>query len=318
MKIVGYGLCTKGEAKRYMRQTLDEFKRLCDETIILCNNAGKAEKDLIKEYGFRMVEDNREWGLNQWRIKQDFIENHVSKLKPDYCIALDMDETFYDLSRERFESFTHLWAMHVFVVNLWDEGYKFRRCFWNVRAWKWTGDTEFEQKPLHCGLAPKWAYHINQYAPFLLLHYGLKEKADRMAKVKRYEQYDPSKKFTSKEYYADLLDDKYDILNLPELALKVEQEVSTYKQARKSYQTHMTDKKFVFMRRLSDGFVFDVPAADVHFYTSQGHVLVEETRLEDKREEKSEAVPVNPLQCGICGEVAKTKLGLTKHKKKHE
>ena len=318
MRIVGYGLCTKGESDRYMRATLDEFKRLCDDTIILCNNAGPKEKKLIKEYGFKTVEDNREWGTNQWRIKQDFVENHVSKLNPDWCISLDMDETLNGLTRSRFEEYANkLWAMHVFVVNLWNDGYKFRRCFWNVRAWKWTGETEFEQKPLHCGLAPKWAYYINQYAPFLLLHYGLKKKEDRLAKVERYKQYDPTKRFTSKEYYADLLDDTCDILDLEELAKKVEQEVASYKQQPKSYKMAEV-KKFVFIRRPSDGQVFDVPAADVHFYTSQGMVVIEDAKTEEKREEKVQEVAANSLQCGICGDILKTEKALIKHKKKHE
>ena len=79
--IVGYGLCGKNEP--YLEATLDEFKRLCDETIICCNNAGWKELSIIKRYGFKTVQDPREWGVNQWKIKEDFVTNHVAKLKPD-------------------------------------------------------------------------------------------------------------------------------------------------------------------------------------------------------------------------------------------
>ena len=42
---------------------------------------------------------------------------------------------------------------------------------------------KFEEKALHCGLAPKIAYQYGNYAPFILKHYGLKDKEDRERKV---------------------------------------------------------------------------------------------------------------------------------------
>jgi len=80
MKVIGYGICGPGEAGRYMKDTLDEFKRLCDAVIILCNNVDQAEIDLIKEYGFEFRRDRREWGAHQWQIKQDFIQRDIQQL----------------------------------------------------------------------------------------------------------------------------------------------------------------------------------------------------------------------------------------------
>ncbi len=121
--IIGYGICGGGEAQRYMKETLEEFKRLCDQVIILGNNIGQSERNLINGYGFKLVEDNREWGIQQWRIKQEFLEHHVSKItkEGDMLICLDMDEVFCShLSKEWLES-APLDAYHVFVVDLWND-----------------------------------------------------------------------------------------------------------------------------------------------------------------------------------------------------
>ncbi len=100
MRVIGYGVCGK-EADRYLENTLKEFKRLCDDTVIALNNATDKEKNLIESYGFKTVVDDREWGLHQHHIKQDLM-NEVAKLRPDYCVCLDMDEVFDpEMTREK-------------------------------------------------------------------------------------------------------------------------------------------------------------------------------------------------------------------------
>ena len=141
--ILGYGIVGPGESKRYMRKTLEEFQRLCDSTILLGNNITKGERDLIKEFGFKLVEDNREWGVLQWKIKQDFIENYVSKLvnNGDMLVCLDMDEVFCNHLTKHWIESASLDAYHVFIVDLWndEQHYKVESCFWNVRIWRWNG-----------------------------------------------------------------------------------------------------------------------------------------------------------------------------------
>src|SRR5436190_19713424 len=114
MNVVGYGICGKGEAKRYLKATLEEFKRLCDTTIILLNHAGEEERALIASYGFQMVTDDREWGKEQNHIKQDFVTHHVSKLTPDWLVCLDMDEVFEPaFTRMELERLTEEgWGLH--------------------------------------------------------------------------------------------------------------------------------------------------------------------------------------------------------------
>lgn len=310
---IGYGICGKGEAKRYMRATMEEFKRLCDTTLILCNSVGPAEKKLIKEYGFKTVEDNRVWAENQQHIKQDFLENHVAKIAKDgdVMVCLDMDEvfdpTFTRSKLNRLEG----WAWHFYVVNLWNEGHKPRRNFWNVRAWKWNGDTEFVDKPLHPGLAPKWAYYINQYAPHLLIHYGLKDKADRMRKVERYKKYDPNAKYCSPNYYKDLLTDDCEPFDEAKVLDDVIKEVETYKPAIKKKPVSYSNRKFIKIKAKNGG-VYDVPAEDEQLYRNQGIEIL----LDDKVEEGPILAP-NKLQCAICGFEAKSVAGLSTHKKTH-
>ncbi len=243
MRIIGYGICGEGEAKRYMRQTLESFERLCDEVVILCNNASQAEKDLIDEFGFKRFSDRREWGKWQWKIKQDFLERDIAPIASpgDMMLCLDMDEVFdKNLTREWILS-AELDAYHLFIVDLWGEGWKPESCFWNVRMWRWNGETAFKQKPVHCGLAPQWAYHYHRFAPFILKHYGLKEKEDRLRRVERYKIYDPDAKHLDKKYYDMLMDESFKPFDEDSVHDTVEKEVATYKQTKP--QNQMTQKK---------------------------------------------------------------------------
>ena len=180
MHIVGYGIC--GPNEKRLEQTLNCFRQLCDETIILGNNLTEDDKEKLKE--FTVIEDNREWGKNQHIIKEEFVKNHVAKLNPDWTLCLDMDETL-EVTRETLEKWASKGqAWYTYVVNLWNDGYRSDWSFWNVRFWGWEwkdklGEAffKFENRPLHCGLAPKWCYHLNLHAPMMLLHYGLKDNA---------------------------------------------------------------------------------------------------------------------------------------------
>lgn len=261
MKIIGYGICGPGEANRYMRETLDCFARLCDTVIILCNNTTRAENDLIDSYGFERVSDRREWGLHQWKIKQDFIERDIKQIADagDMLVCLDMDEVLdKHLDREWILA-APLDAYHVFVVDLWEDGYKPESCFWNVRLWRWNGETKFKAKPVHCGLAPEWAYHYHRHAPFILKHYGLKDKENRLRKIERYKKYDPHGEHLDKKYYDMLSSDSCKPFDEDLLHEKIAAEVATYKQTKP--QTDMTTKKkerFAYVKN-PHGSVIDIP-----------------------------------------------------------
>lgn len=213
MKIVGIGVCGPGEADRYMRETMEEFKRLCDEVLIVTNHATQKEKNLIEEYGFHQYEDNREWGKEQPNIKTDLLVR-AGQYSPDWIIALDMDESFapsftQDIARRL--SATDEIAWHFLVVNLYNDENHFAhdvgiQRFWNIRFYRYAPEfgLQFQRKNLHCGLAPPIMYKYGWYAPFYLLHKGLMKKEDRERKVARYQKYDPRGVFKSPVYYKDL------------------------------------------------------------------------------------------------------------------
>lgn len=213
MKIVGIGVV--GPNEKYLEQTLKEFKRLCDDTILALNNADSGTKKLIKKYGFWSYEDNREWGKEQPNIKTDLLKK-AGKLSPDWIIALDADEKFApEFTREEAERLakTKEIAFYFLVVNLYNDKEHFYhgvgiQRFWNVRFFKYLSDNvQYQKKNLHCGLAPPLFYYKGWNAPYYLEHYGLMLKEDRMRKAERYNKYDPSAKFKGKEYYSDLVAD---------------------------------------------------------------------------------------------------------------
>lgn len=234
MKIVGLGVCGEGEADRYMRTTLDVFKRLCDDAIIVTNNASQKEKDLIKEYGYWQYEDNREWGLHQPTIKTELLKK-ILKLKPDWIIPLDMDEEML-ITRDEFEKMTEgKVSFYCYIVNMWNDLQHYAKglSFFNIRAFKNTeeGGTQYLKKPVHCGLAPPYYYQLGTYVPIVVKHYGLMKREDRMKKVERYKKYDPRAIHKGRLYYNALSSTSNGVTyNEEEMKQKVINEVSKYKQ----------------------------------------------------------------------------------------
>lgn len=213
MKIIGIGVCGPGEANRYMKKTMEEFKRLCDDVLIATCNATEKEIQLLEEYNFKHYEDNSEWGKEQHQIKTRLIQK-AGELQPDWIIALDMDETFApEFTRqeaERLGSGNEI-AWYFLVVNLYNDDQHFAhdtgiQRFWNIRFYKYLPELglQFLRKPLHCGLGPPYAYSYGWYAPYYLLHYGLMKAEDRARKVERYQKYDPKAIYKSHVYYDDL------------------------------------------------------------------------------------------------------------------
>lgn len=209
MKIVGQMVCGPGEAGRYLKETLEEFKRLCDDVIVATCNATSKEKKLLDKYDFRHYEDNREWGRHQPDIKSDLLRR-ILLLVPDYILVLDADETIPTISsREVLEGIAHdRDSAFFYVVNLWNdpEHYSKTLSFWNVRFYKAdpSKGVQFLRKPLHCGNAPPYFYNQSArsaYVPHILLHKGLMKPEDRIVKSTRYQQYDPYAIHKGREYY---------------------------------------------------------------------------------------------------------------------
>lgn len=268
-RIIGYGVC--GPNERYLENTLKEFKRLCDHTVILCNNTDEESIKLIKSYGFDVKYDDREWGLNQHKIKEEFVVG-LSRYKPDWLVCLDMDEVFDEnFTREKLEEYAgQCDSMYVYIVNLWNDGWKKKLSFWNIRIWKWNGIVKFANRPLHCGLAPEWAYHYGSYVPIILNHYGLKDKDKRMSKVERYKKYDPEAKYRDSSYYDMLQSDTCDELDYSYVQKEIEKESLPIKRKK----IHSQNKEVFYYVRSKEGKVMDIPAKNLVETLKRGFVYL--------------------------------------------
>jgi len=209
MKIVGQMVCGPGEADRYLKESLEEFKRLCDDVIICLAGAGPKEKKLIQKYDFRSYEDNREWGKFQPYIKTDLLKK-ISKLGADYILVLDADETIPTIrTKGQLEELAkNREAAFFYVANLWNNERHYCKSlsFWNIRYYACLPERgqQFQKKPVHCGNAPPYFYTLparQSYVPHILLHKGLMKPEDRQRKVLRYNIYDPNATHKGREYY---------------------------------------------------------------------------------------------------------------------
>ena len=254
-KILGYGIC--GPKEKYLKQTLDCFKKLCDHAVILCNNTDAQSVAIITSYGFDIKIDNREWGLNQHRIKQDFVSS-LEEYNPEWLVCLDMDEVL-DISRLELEDIMgKVDSIYVYIVNLWNEGWKRRWSFWNIRAWKWNGTTKFVNRPLHCGLAAEWAYYYGSYCPIVLYHYGLKDKEDRDRKIARYEKYDPEAIYRDRSYYEGLKDNTCEQLDIDFVKSAILKETNL----KRKQIMEQKKKRYVYIKTPA-GLIYDIPESQM-------------------------------------------------------
>jgi len=70
---------------------LESLRELADKVVIVANNCTPSEYALFKKYRVSVYDDNREWGENQWQIKER-LHAAVGNLRPDWVLCNDMDE----------------------------------------------------------------------------------------------------------------------------------------------------------------------------------------------------------------------------------
>lgn len=326
--LIGFGVC--GANEQYLDQTLDEFERLCDHTVIVGNSIDKESEAEILSRGFTLWKDDREWGTSQHLIKRDAVVR-LSEFNPDWVLTLDMDERF-DSTFTRDEADKLMarggYGYFFYIVNLYEHGYTKDWSFWNNRMFRYDKSLNFANKPLHCGLAPELHWRYSNYAPFLLLHYGLKDKASRDRKVERYAKYDPEAKNIGRSYY-DFLASKarVDELNVSKLHEEVKKEVATYHFKEDIPQQLMAEKQYFYVKNPA-GVILDIPDYQLEETLARpGFSLVSDTPIQLRKDpiqstETEAPMPVvpeeNPLECDVCGFVAKNKTGLKVHSKKHD
>jgi hypothetical protein len=207
MKIVGMVVVGAGEADRFLNRTLDSLKGLVDDAIIVLNNADNKTVQMVRQTGWLSYNDNREWGKEQWKIKEAACRK-MSVMEPDWVLCLDADEAFgQNLTRKELEKLCSGISVAYYFpfATFWDSERHINPAatIWNVRLWKYVKENGFlfEPKPLHCGLAPRWAYHTADYAPFIVKHWGLMDRDNRIRKSQRYKVYDPNAVYKDNSYY---------------------------------------------------------------------------------------------------------------------
>lgn len=253
MRYAAFLIVGPGEADRYLEQVL---KQLWTDDICIClNNADLKTKNLCKRYANLCIEDNREWGVNQWRIKQDFL-NEVLKLKPDWIWCLDSDEIFDpSFTKEKADQLAtgNDIAWYFWCLQLWNEDDRVRLdlSFPNIRFYKVIADfgLNFQATPLHCGLAPRYAYQWGSQSNLYFKHYGLMKRQDRVNKIARYDKYDPDAKYKGREWYQGLRNEKAKTVSLDEAIQKLPDII--YK--RKEIKKHMSKNNEIFMFRNKHG-----------------------------------------------------------------
>lgn len=335
MKIIGLMIVGAGEAERFLEKALESMNRLADDALIVLNNVDEKTRLMVKRYKFMSYVDNREWGKEQWRIKEAACHKMAS-MGPDWVLPLDADEEFCDaLTRPELEKLCSgiSVAWYFPFATLWDGPTLYNReaTIFNVRLWKYIREhgMQFEPKPLHCGLAPRWAYHTGDYAPFYVKHYGLMDRANRLRKAQRYQVYDPKAEYKDQSYYNLLTaTGKSTPFIERDFLDEVSRETAKYKQKGDKTPKTMSTSPDVAMVLRDNGTMVPIPRRDLA-ETLKRHKtwrVVQESVLTSREEAPvlkspgpvaaDDIPPVDPLECQDCDFVGKSPRSLTMHRSK--
>ena len=244
-----------GEADRWLEPVLQQL-HWADEVCIVMNNADRKTEDLCYKYGTILHHDNREWGKEQFRIKQDFLNTIVPLLtvpgRPNnlwiWCLDADeiFDQRFDRAMAEKMAAGDDI-AWYFWCLQLWntDDQVRLDLSFANIRFYKVAPELglHFLAQPLHCGLAPMYAYRHGSQSGLFFKHYGLMAAADRARKVARYDKYDPRAAFKGKVWYDGLRNERAASVPIAEAIKKLPNFIYRNKPVK---PTHMAKDREIF------------------------------------------------------------------------
>lgn len=339
MKIIGMMVVGEGEGSRYLDKCLSRIKPLVDYIVVAGNYKDKATDDILKKHGAIVVDySNKEWGREQWKIKQSLLENYIVPMKPDWILCLDADEVFDErLDRGRLEELTIRGeiAFTFYFVQLYDSEDKMRvdgywSGFRNVRFWKYIPEANqvWQRTALHCGLAPMYAYNWCADSEYIVKHYGYLKATDRERKKLRYDKYDPQAWYKSKEWYDS-------ILSKPDIRPFDEDKFVTqfrYQEKKPKLEKIMEKKKNgkTFYIQNKFGKIFGVNEEIYETIWKDRVAKGKAVLIADEIQTKAIEAPVvekevvenapkeDELTCKICGKVSKSKVGAIAHQRKHK
>jgi len=315
--------------ERYLSLALKRLHEVCDEVVIGCNATDKATRDFLIGYPNTTTIDlsKYEWGKAQWKIKYTLLKDCIAPKKPDWIVCVDADEVLDKrFTREKAEEMAQRdeIAYTFYCVQLWDREDKMRvdggwGNFRNVRYFKFLPEASLQYKktPLHCGLAPLYAYRWRADSEFLFKHYGYMKLEDRERKIARYKKYDPKKVYRSSGWY-DSIRTKPSVkaFNEDTFGAKLR-----YK-PRRPRLSKVIIKKIMsktFYVKNKYGRIYGVREEMLKEHLDRDGISLvgaDEYLRVEKRQPPKELK--NELQCPICGKICKSKIGLISHKRVHK
>ncbi len=329
MKILGMLIVGTGEADRYLPDVLKRLSEITDEIVVACNATDTKTRNLVAEKTIAYDFSKYEWGKQQHIIKQRFYNQCVRPRQPDWIVCVDSDEILDKrLDRERLEELANRGdiAYEFYCVQLWDKEDQMRTDgpwgnFYNVRFFKFISDAEahYKQTPLHCGLAPVYAYNWRTTCEYMFKHYGYMKLADRKKKAERYKKYDPNAKYMSARYYNGILGtgrlQEFDENRFGERLRYTPRPIS----GEKIKRIRGNMKLYRIENRHGMTFIVDESQIENH-KKNKSIVRIEEIKPADtvSRPEKIEPEKKAENVCDICGKVFKSARGVAIHKRSHE
>ena len=321
-RIVGMMVVGTGDADRWLEQVFDRLDELCDDIVVACNAVDKKTIDMCNKRAHSYDYSNYEWGKKQWLIKQTLVSKDMPKYNPDWVICVDSDEILNKrFTREKAHELMNRGeiAYTFYCVHLWDREDQMRvdggwGNFRNVRFYKYIKETGliFQKTPLHCGLAPIYAYNWCADAEFYFKHYGYINAEDRKNKVARYKKYDPKAKYLSRDWYNSIISKpilkKFDEDNFMLSYNPKQPDLKKLKTENRMEKTIYVKNKY--------GRVSGVRESMLKEHLSHGCTIVAEAP--EIKVNKAETPTKEIYECEICGFIAKSKAGLKAHLRKHK
>jgi len=173
-KIGGMMVVGEGEGNKFLKMVLDRTVPLVDIMFIWGDCPDKLTEEIICSYkNIKYYRSEKpQWGKLQWKIKETLLQKYIIPSDIDWVLALDSDE-IYDkrITRETLEELTTRGeiAFYFNFVTLWNDENHCRldgtwTNFSNIRFFKIIRnfDQSYRPQPLHCGLAPIYAYEYNE------------------------------------------------------------------------------------------------------------------------------------------------------------
>jgi len=338
MKIYGMLVCGKGEARRYLKKTLTKLSELCDRIFIWGDGCEKETIDLCLSFSkvrFFLSESLWQKGYQPY-IKENLL-SIIYKENPDWIVCCDADEEFDEtFTRKEVEYYAKLEgiAYYFLIINLWDSEKTFRKdggwLFWNVRMFKVRKDLpiNYLKTPVHCGLAPRWAYEYGVQIPHLVKHYGYLKKEDRQKKTKRYKKLDSKQQFQSPSWYESFFaEPSLEFFEERKVLERLKKNISIDRISSEINEKIVKKKimRYYLIRNTQTGLLFEAPEKILNDIKRQPNIeiLGEISEVRKKKElpvkevkkdfEKIQEKFKEELKCPICGKVCENRAGLKAH-----